>query len=643
MNKSIQFAVILGLLALLAACASAETARPASETTVTPTESPTGTMISAATSASVTEPRIHTDALGRKVELPANPQRIVAHYFASDMVALDLPMVGTNYPNAEVVLSPEQLQKYTDTGGGDPNIETILALKPDLIFVPDFTEAATVDLLAEIASTVAIPYSGDPFERLRLFGELVGKPEVAEAWIDAYNAKAAVKRKEVASFIKAGETATAFIMYGDGVLYLYGRPRLGPTMYDVFGFVQPPAVTELFKGDPDELWQAISLELLPDYAGERIFLVQGDDEDSKAANKKLLDNPLWKNLPAVQNNKAYYVGGRWGLNDPLTLDWLLDEMAKVLNEELAGETQTPVTATDMLGRTVTLPKPARRIVTLYSEPYAQILALGMTPVGSFGWPGQPLEAAYAPSGLTVDPSVKQISGTDYLPDWELIAALKPDLVIGWGADEAQTAEGIVPFFGMETYSDTKGDTIADYEASLRALATLTGRETEAETAIAAMRDRVAAYEKRAPKNLKVLHLGTSDGQTFFAFNGASINCGMIDRIADCAIEDLGTGRYADLTLEGVLAIDPDVILFTGPIFDGPETVATARAATEAQVLWPELRAVKEKHVYYLPIDTRPDSVLTIGMYLDTIVPLLYPDIFPKPLTPEQVQEILAGK
>ena len=307
----------------------------------------------------------------------------------------------------------------------------------------------------------------------------------------------------------------------------------------------------------------------------------------------------------------------------------------------ATEESEPVTATDMLGRTVTLPKPAERVITLYTEPYAQILALGMTPVGSFGWPGQPLEAAYAPSGLTIDPSVQAISGTDYLPDWELIAALEPDLVIGWGVDEAQTAEGIVPFFGMETYSETKGDTVADYEASLRALAVLTGREAEAEAAIAAMQDRLAAYEKRAPGDVTVLHLVTNDGQTFLAFNGASINCGMIDRIADCAIDDLGTGRYAELTLEGVYAIDPDVILFTGPIFDGSEIAAAARAATEAQVLWPELRAVKEGRVYYLPIDTRPDSVLTIGLYLDTIAPLVYPDVFPEPLTDEQVAEILA--
>ncbi len=305
---------------------------------------------------------------------------------------------------------------------------------------------------------------------------------------------------------------------------------------------------------------------------------------------------------------------------------------------------SPVTATDMLSRTVTLPKPAERIITLYNEPYGQILALGITPVGSFGWPGVPMEAAYTPSGFTIDPSVQKISGADYLPDWELIAALKPDLVVGWGLDEAQTAEGIVPFFGMETYSETKSDTVADYEKSLRALAILTGREAEAEAAIAAMQDRVAAYEKLAPGGLRVLHLGTGDGQTFLAFNGASFNCGMIDRIADCAIDDLGTGRYAELTLEGVLAIDPDAILFIGPISDGPETLAAALAATEAQVLWPELRAVKEKHVYYLPIDTRPDSVLTIGLYLDTIAPLLYPEVFPDgPLTDEQVQEILARR
>ncbi len=84
--------------------------------------------------------------------------------------------------------------------------------------------------------------------------------------------------------------------------------------------------------DPDALWQAISLELLPQYVGDRIFLVQAADENAQKATQALLAEPIWQSLPAVQNDKLYLVDGRWALNDPLTLDWLLDEMATLLTK-----------------------------------------------------------------------------------------------------------------------------------------------------------------------------------------------------------------------------------------------------------------------------------------------------------------------
>ena len=308
---------------------------PGPQTAFDPTQSPlvtaaTATATTTATATVSAARHVHTDALGREVELPTNPQRIIAHYYASDMVALGLPMIGTNFVNAELVLTEEQLQGIADIGTGDPNIEKVLSLEPDLIFVPDFTDATIVEQLAQIAPTVVMLYGGDPFARLRLFGEIVGKPDVAEAWIAAYNAKAAAKREAVAPFIEAGESASAMILYGDQQLYLYGRPRLGPTMYDVFGFTVPAQVTELFKDDPDALWQTISVELLPDYAGDRIFLVQTNDADAQKATEALLNGAIWQSLPAVQNGKVYLVSARWALNDPLTLDWLLDEMAAVL-------------------------------------------------------------------------------------------------------------------------------------------------------------------------------------------------------------------------------------------------------------------------------------------------------------------------
>ena len=275
-------------------------------------------------------PRTYTEAFGREVALPAAPQRIIALYYASEMVTLGRPMIGTTVVNAELTLTPEQLQGIEDVGGFEPNLEKIFSLKPDLILAPDFMEPGTIDQLAQIAPTVVIPYSGDPLVRLQLLGDLVGKPEVARAWLAAYAAKAALKREAVAPFIAPGESAVAFIMYGDQNLYVYGRPRLGPTLYDVFGFTQPPAVAELFSANPDELWQTISPELLPQLAGDRIFLVQAGDEAAQAATATLIEGPIWQNLPAVQNGKVYYVDARWALNDPLTLDWLLDEVAALL-------------------------------------------------------------------------------------------------------------------------------------------------------------------------------------------------------------------------------------------------------------------------------------------------------------------------
>ncbi len=276
----------------------------------------------------------YIDSKGREVELPAHPERIVAHYYASEFVALGLPIVGTNYINASGILTPAQLQGIENIGGEGvvPNLEKVVALDPDLIVVPNFLQPADLEALSKIAPTVALDYSSDVFARLRTIGEIAGSSARAEDWIAAYKAKAEEKRKEAASLIQPGETSSAFILYQDKQLYVYGPQRLGPIMYDALGFAMPPKVKELFDRNKDALWETISLETLPDYAGDRIFLVIPDDsDDTKKMVEEVLNGPIWKGLPAVKNGKAYVVESRWAFNDPLTLNWLLDEMPKKLH------------------------------------------------------------------------------------------------------------------------------------------------------------------------------------------------------------------------------------------------------------------------------------------------------------------------
>ncbi|MEK0313178.1 ABC transporter substrate-binding protein [Cohnella sp. 56] len=266
--------------------------------------------------------------MNRQVEIPVHPQKLVAHYFAPEMIALGQPMIGTNYINAKLSLSEEQLAGIADVGGADlvPNAEKLIALAPDLIIVPDFVEPGDLEQLSKIAPTVAVAYGSDEFTRLRTLGELVGRADAADAWIAAYEDKAAQTREKLKGKVNEGETATAFILYGDKKLYVYGPARVGVTLYDSLGFSMPKSVEASFAGG-SELWKEISIEKLPDYAGDRILLVES--AGSEDTLKALKDSPVWATLPAVKAEHAYVVPGRWGLNDPLTLDWQLDEAVKL--------------------------------------------------------------------------------------------------------------------------------------------------------------------------------------------------------------------------------------------------------------------------------------------------------------------------
>ena len=131
--------------------------------------------------------------------------------------------------------------------------------------------------------------------------------------------------------MKPGETASAFILYQDKQLYLYSPNYFGQTMHKALGLGVPDNVQKLFSDKPDSLWESVSMELLPDYAADYVFLlVPGDNEDAKKAADDMLASSLRMNLPAVKNGKAFVVDSKWGFTDPMTMNWLLDEMTTTI-------------------------------------------------------------------------------------------------------------------------------------------------------------------------------------------------------------------------------------------------------------------------------------------------------------------------
>ncbi|MDZ7727014.1 MAG: ABC transporter substrate-binding protein [Dehalococcoidia bacterium] len=88
----------------------------------TPTEAPT---------------RTFTDSLGRTVEIPPKPQRIVSlHVYTSApaLLSIGAPVLGIPLDRGVVdAIQPYDLSNIIDVGGFEPNLEAIASLDPDLI------------------------------------------------------------------------------------------------------------------------------------------------------------------------------------------------------------------------------------------------------------------------------------------------------------------------------------------------------------------------------------------------------------------------------------------------------------------------------------------------------------------------------
>ena len=96
--------------------------------------------------------------------------------------------------------------------------------------------------------------------------------------------------------------------------------RGGSILYDMWGLKAPePIQTAMVDGD--EAYQTISVESLPDYAGD--FILHGvlDGADSAFVD----DSQLWKNLPAVQDGRVLtYEQVAFMHRDPITLSHQLE-------------------------------------------------------------------------------------------------------------------------------------------------------------------------------------------------------------------------------------------------------------------------------------------------------------------------------
>ncbi len=322
---------IMGFLILLAvaltACGGNQAASSEGAATNAPSAAPTATAEQKPAERTV-------KTVNGDVVIPAEPQRIVATYYAGELSALGIKPVGT-VKRLLGELNPNlasYLEGVAEIGDFPPNLEAIAALNPDLIIATDFDSIEYADY-AKIAPTIVVPWTDENvFERLQTLGAIFGKEAEAAAFIEQSEARAEQAREAVKGHIGEDETVAVFKVSGKA-LRIHGGRDIGHALYNGLKLTPPESIKEQMEQNPTfNSTQDISLEDLPTYAADRIFLVvPGDDADSAAYFKELESLAIWKELDAVKNNKVYKVPSDvWFTYDPISINVTLDEAVKLL-------------------------------------------------------------------------------------------------------------------------------------------------------------------------------------------------------------------------------------------------------------------------------------------------------------------------
>ncbi|WP_127588409.1 ABC transporter substrate-binding protein [Paenibacillus koleovorans] len=307
MNRKLGLGLVLSIALALTACGTGKEEKASPVNAGSPSAAPTAsaspsTPPSAAPSAS---PKAIA-YLGKEYTVKVPTDKIVitgALEAMEDAVVLGVKPIGAisiggKFPAMfkDITASAQSIGEKTQ-----PNLETILKLKPDVILGTSKFGAETIDSLSKIATTIPVSHISTNWEaNLLMLGEVTGKKAEAQQAIDTYKKDLAAAKTKIGESVKMKKVVVVRVRSGN--LNIYPPDTfLNPSLYTDLGFTVPMQLTEA------KAQQIISLEQFSELNPDIIFLQFSEEENADApkALETLQGNPIWKSLNAVKNNKVF--------------------------------------------------------------------------------------------------------------------------------------------------------------------------------------------------------------------------------------------------------------------------------------------------------------------------------------------------
>lgn len=243
-------------------------------------------------------------------EVPVRPRRVVAldaSVIPDGLLALGkkpvgaTPSTGAGYPS----WLEEGMRGVESVGAdGEPNLEAVAALRPDLILGYDYHEDVYGEL-SGIAPTVAVRGSvtQDWKVTFRNIAEAVGETERAGRVVAGYEGRLERFRREAGARIEGA--TVSLVNLRDDEVRLYGEGSYpAEIMRDAGLAVAPQPEVEGELGElTDNRIISLSPELIPEIRGDYVFLIAYGVGEGRL--EEFRSNELWRRLEAVREGRVF--------------------------------------------------------------------------------------------------------------------------------------------------------------------------------------------------------------------------------------------------------------------------------------------------------------------------------------------------
>ncbi len=281
---------------------------------------------------------------------------------------------------------------------------------------------------------------------------------------------------------------------------------------------------------------------------------------------------------------------------------------------------------DDYGRAVTVPDKATKIYAASPPITMSVIAFDPSLVAALNSPFKEEQKPYV--GIAASrPIAGGFFGQGNTPNYEILAAAKPDVIIMWGKmTGGQNAMNKLSALGIPVLL-VRNDSINDLVGQFELYGKLTGNVKRANELIAYTKETLGLIESlqakiNARKNVRYYFAEGLDGMSSecdgsfhlepFKYAGAknALNCRMSSNYG-----------MEKMSLETVILADPDVIIAMESAF---------ASSIKADPKWRTLRAVKSGHILSVPnlpfnYITRPPSFMRL-LGIRWLIHSFYPDV-----------------